>query len=327
MRYVFAPRMHDMAERTTIGPPGTFPGGRVVRRQDIGEVTRFDLPARGRRLLGGYWTTCYRLGDVMVDAGPVHRGKALVAALGPGPIRQVLLTHSHEDHIGGVGALRRAFPEAGIGAHRETLRVLRDPKREQPEQIYRRLVWGWPDAVSGGTALADGDVVTAGPFRFRVVHTPGHSPDHLCFLEEDRGYLFTGDLYVGGRDIGIRSDADIWALIASLERIAALRPKVMLPGAARIPGDPVEALNRKIDYYRQLGERVLQFHARGWPEDRIARSLLGRWHRIELLTQGHFTRLALVRSFLRGSPSHGGTPGVVSLSPDGDSGGSSSTGA
>ena len=46
--------------------------------------------------------------------------------------------------------------------------------------------------------LSDGESIDIGGRRFRVLHTPGHSPGHMCFWEEERGYLFTGDLVYKG---------------------------------------------------------------------------------------------------------------------------------
>jgi glyoxylase-like metal-dependent hydrolase (beta-lactamase superfamily II) len=46
--------------------------------------------------------------------------------------------------------------------------------------------------------LADGDTVDIGQRRVKVIHTPGHSPGHICLFEEERGYLFTGDLIYKG---------------------------------------------------------------------------------------------------------------------------------
>ena len=50
-----------------------------------------------------------------------------------------------------------------------------------------------------GRLLFDGDSLDLGGRRLSVLHTPGHSPGHVCFWEPERGYLFSGDLvYAGG---------------------------------------------------------------------------------------------------------------------------------
>jgi glyoxylase-like metal-dependent hydrolase (beta-lactamase superfamily II) len=158
-------------------------------------------------------------------------------------------------------------------------------------------MWGWPDP-SRGMPVDDGDTVFTEHHAFQVLHTPGHAADHICLYEPAQGWLFTGDLYVGGKDRALRAGYDIWQIIASLERVAALEITTMFPGSARIPDEPQCALADKIAHLEGLGEQVLTLRDKGASVSEIVRRLCGRPMPIELLTLGHFSRRNLVRSYL-----------------------------
>lgn len=261
-----------------------------------GHVTRFDLA----RTLGGrgrYWTTAYLVEGVLVDSGCAHSALELVQALGDIPLVRIVNSHTHEDHIGANGLLQRRQPELEILAHPLALPVLADPRRAQPLHPYRRVLWGWPEP-SQGQPVANGAIIETERYRLQVIYTPGHSPDHICLYENQQGWLFTGDLFIGGQDRVLRADCDIWQIIASLKRIAALPATVLFPGSARVRGNPAEELRAKIAYLEALGERVLDLHRRGWSVREIARTLCGSPMPIEFITLGHFSRRRLVLSYL-----------------------------
>ncbi len=188
-----------------------------------------------------------------------------------------------------------------IRAHPLALPVLADPAGQRLHP-YRRLLWGWPEP-SQGRPVSDGEVIETGRYRFQVVYTPGHGLDHICLYEPEQGWLFTGDLFVGGRDRALREGYDIWAIIASLKRIAALPAKRLFPGSARVRDNAAEEIAAKIEHLEALGERVLALHRQGRSVDQIVRALLGGPMLIEAITLGHFSRRWLVRSYLgAGSP-------------------------
>ena len=133
---------------------------------------------------------------------------------------------------------------------------------------------------------------------FRVVYTPGHSPDHLCLYEPEQGWLFSGDLYVGGRDRATRADYDIWQIIASLKQVAMLPAVKLFPGCAQVRENPKRELDAKISYLEDLGERVLELHRQGWEVQEIVRALYGGPMLVEIFTLGHFSRRRLILSYL-----------------------------
>ena len=268
----------------------------MLKTTQYGDVTRFDL-ARTLAGRGRYWTSAYLVDGMLVDSGCAHTAPEMLHALQYATVVRIANTHTHEDHIGANGLLQRSQPGLEILAHPLALPVLEDPRGCQPLHPYRRLFWGWPEP-SQGCPVSDGDWIETRRFRFQVIYTPGHSPDHLCLYEPQQGWLFSGDLFVGGQDRALRAGYDIWQIIASLKRIAALPAQSLFPGSARVRQHPAEELNAKIDYLENLGRQALELHQKGYNVAAIARRLCGGPMWIEFVTLGHFTRQRLVLSYL-----------------------------
>jgi glyoxylase-like metal-dependent hydrolase (beta-lactamase superfamily II) len=150
----------------------------------------------------------------VIDPGPDDESHlaAINARIGGATVGVVLVTHSHPDHL---------------------------PLAERLASAHHASVRRYPD-------LGDGDVVRVGTLNVTAVYTPGHSADHLCFwLDGDRA-LFTGDLILGsGSSMVTYPEGDVAAYLRSLERVAALRPRLLFPGH----WDPVENAMGKIDEY------------------------------------------------------------------------------
>lgn len=184
---------------------------------------------------------------VLIDAGagdPRHLAD-LEAALGGDRLEEVLVTHGHSDHVGGAGALASRMPH------------VRFSKLPWPERDSRNDI-RWHK-------LADGQRVAAGDDELMAVHTPGHSPDHLCFWHEPTGTVFCGDLAVAGSTVVIPSSAggDLADYLASLERVLALGPSRLLPAHGPVIEDPEKLLRQYIVHRREREEQVLAALAAG----------------------------------------------------------------
>jgi glyoxylase-like metal-dependent hydrolase (beta-lactamase superfamily II) len=183
----------------------------------------------------------------LVDAGvgdPSHVD-AIDAALGGIDLKRVIVTHAHSDHASGAPALASRWPRAAF------------EKVPWPEQDVK-----WP--VSW-LPLADGDELEAGDGRLRVVHTPGHSPDHIALFEPDSRTLLCGDLVVAGSTVVIPGGrgGDLAAYLRSLARVLALEPDRLLPAHGPAVEEPARLIEGYIAHRRMREEQIVASLADG----------------------------------------------------------------
>jgi glyoxylase-like metal-dependent hydrolase (beta-lactamase superfamily II) len=183
----------------------------------------------------------------LIDAGtgdPRHLAE-LMTALQGATLARVLVTHAHVDHASGAVAIHERMPGA---------RFLKMP---WPARDSRYAV-GWE-------AIADGDPLEAGDDMLTAIHTPGHSPDHLCFWHEPSRTLFCGDLAVRGSTVVIPASAggDLSEYLASLERVLALAPSRLLPAHGPVIDNPERVLRNYLAHRREREEQVLAALAAG----------------------------------------------------------------
>jgi glyoxylase-like metal-dependent hydrolase (beta-lactamase superfamily II) len=264
----------------------------VERIETAEQVVRLRV---ARRLpgLASYHTAAYWVDRLLVDTGCAHTAAQLVLALGELGVDQVVNTHSHEDHIGANARVQERFG-CPVLAHPDALPTLENPGL-QKLQLYRRLYWGRPTAAS---CQAVGEWVETRRFRFQVIHTPGHSPDHICLFEAGQGWLFSGDAYIGGEDRALREGYDIYGIISSLRTLAALPVQTIFSGSGSVRTQGAQHLRAKIDYLEDLGRRIRSLEEEGLSPRRIRARLLGAEPAISYLTLGHFSGSRLVRSYL-----------------------------
>ncbi len=179
----------------------------------------------------------------LVDAGvgdPRHLAeidRQLTAA--GARLAHVLVTHGHADHAGGAPALAAAYPQAAFA------------KYPWPDEDARYPV-AW-------RALADGAVLSIGTESLTVLHTPGHSPDHVTLWHEASRAAFTGDLVVAGSSVMIQSSRGgrLTDYLSALERLLALAPATLWPAHGPRIDNPAAVVTGYLAHRRMREEQVL----------------------------------------------------------------------
>jgi glyoxylase-like metal-dependent hydrolase (beta-lactamase superfamily II) len=184
--------------------------------------------------LTGPGTNTYVVGverPVVIDPGcddPGHLARILAVA-GPG-IDRILCTHSHPDHSPGAAWLRE----------RTGARVYGQPA---PDDGHQDPTYA-PDA-----GLVHGERIAVGEATLQAIHTPGHASNHVCFLLEQAGLLFTGDhLMSGSTVIIIPPDGSMRTYLESLRRLRELPLTALAPGHGAVMPDALAEIDRVIGH-------------------------------------------------------------------------------
>lgn len=228
---------------------------------------------------------CWEVDGVLVDPGPQSSMDNLLAALGEEQPRALMLTHIHLDHAAATGALVRRWPELEVYVHERGAPHLIDPAKllASAERLYgdaMERLWGEivPVPEANVKALSGGEDVLG----MRVAYTPGHASHHVCYLHEESGTAFVGDVAavrIPPSDLIVPPtpppDIDIETWLDSIAIVESWRPERLgLTHFGQID-DPIphlgvvrERLREEADLARDLSEVDYERHHR----ERVAAS-------------------------------------------------------
>ena len=226
-------------------------------------------------------------GVVVIDAlGSPALAEALIAAIRQvtaQPIRFVIVTHYHADHIYGLQAFKALG--ASVIAHRAGLAYLGSDTARLRLSASREQLSPWIDdntrLVPADRWLDTDTDLEVGGETFHIRHGgPAHTPEDLLVHAEQAGVMFVGDLVFRGR-IPYVGQADSGQWIASLGRLIQRKPRIVVAGHGPTSFDPLPDLTLTRDYLIHLRQSMAEAAANLAPfEDAYAKA---DWSRFEHL--------------------------------------------
>lgn len=260
-----------------------FPPVEVVRPGIV------SIPTPVKTLPIRYTLSYLLIGDgqaVLVDPGwgssealaALEAGLA-TAGVGIGDLDGIVITHVHPDHHGLTARLLERNPALWIAMHADERGLLLSEEAHIEEYVDTYQAWmaGAGIPVSPTLAdqaarlkhtvmmpeptltLGDGDLVPLAGRRVRAVATPGHTPGHLCLVDDDNDVILTGDHVlprispnIGGHADGMASP--LRSYLASLDRLADVDREVLPAHEWRFRGLPRRVAELQAHHRERLDE-------------------------------------------------------------------------
>ncbi len=216
------------------------PGHAVNIAPDVWRLT-----AANPGVMTGPGTNTYLLGSAttgiaVIDPGPdmaEHIQGILQCAAGP--IKWILCTHTHRDHSPAATRLKALTGAQLIG--------MPAPPHANQDQDFA------PEYIP-----AHQQILMVGGVCLRVLHTPGHASNHLCYLHETERILFTGDHVMQGSTVVINPpDGDMAVYLASLRMLMSETIDYFAPGHGFLIGKPQEAIERLLLHRQDRENKIL----------------------------------------------------------------------
>jgi glyoxylase-like metal-dependent hydrolase (beta-lactamase superfamily II) len=207
----------------------------------------------------------YHLDDILIDTGPYSARRAIHNYIKVHKIDRAFLTHYHEDHAGNA----RYLVDNGIKVqgHEKTVQKLQQNNNLKP---YEYILFG---KLEKAVIEPLPEVIHTKHYELIPIYTPGHSIDHTVYHEPHRGWLFSGDLFLGQKIKYWRKDENMQSTLQSLDCILKLSFDHLYCGHNPKLKNPKKYIELKRQQILDLIEQVNQLAKLGFSRREIISKL------------------------------------------------------
>lgn len=195
----------------------------------------------------------------LIDAGLPFCKKAILKAAADvrKPLRKIVITHAHTDHVGALDGLKEALPDVEVLVPKRELKILKGDVSLEKGEGNMPIRGGVPKNIKTmpDILLEDGDKVGS----LLAIHSPGHSPGMMAFLDVRNNGLIAGDAFQARGGVAVSGDVR-WSFpfpalatwnkevaVESAERLLHYNPALLAVGHGNLLFDPVEKMKQAIE--------------------------------------------------------------------------------
>ena len=240
-----------------------------------------------------YWVAAYLVDGLLIDTGCKYTAEELVEFLEDKNLKMAVNTHYHEDHVGANSMLKKKYG-IPIFASRVSVPLINQVPKLHP---YQEMVWGYPEPSE--VDCLPGRIETE-HFHFNVIDTPGHCKGHVALVEPEKGWCFSGDLFVSQKPTVVRPEEDITQIVRSMKKLIGLKTDrlILFTSVGNVVQDGCQALQSCVDYLQDLSQKAKQLEKQGLSICAIRDRLLGGENHLAAVTDGDFSSENLIRAVL-----------------------------
>ncbi len=232
----------------------------------------------------------YHVDGILIDTGPSKLSKKIKPFILRYPPKEVVITHIHEDHCGMAYWINETIPEIPIYVHPESMEKTPKPAKLP---LYRHLFWGPRKPFK---AKPYPENIETDHYNFKVIYTNGHSSDHVVLYEKERGWLFTGDLFITPKPKVLFCEEDAKKTLTALSKILKLDISELFCAHSGHHKKGYEMLKKKKDYLESLYQEISDLKLQGYSLEEVHRRLFPKSSLITYISRGEWSSFNLVKS-------------------------------
>lgn len=233
----------------------------------------------------------FMIDGLLIDTGPVKGKEKLVPIFQEWPIKQVVLTHHHEDHTG-LAYWIQDHKNVPIYIHESGINIC---ATEGKHPFYRRVFWGKRHPFQ---ALPLGKMFQTPHYTWDVIHTPGHAYDHVTLFNREKKWMFGGDLYVHPKPKSMFVFESLPVMILSLQKILTYDFEVYICSHVGVIEEGRKVIERKLNYLQALQTEILSLYDQGMSAQEIRKRLFPKRHPMNYLSFFENSSKHLIHSVL-----------------------------
>jgi glyoxylase-like metal-dependent hydrolase (beta-lactamase superfamily II) len=232
---------------------------------------------------------------VLIDTAQRHNRINIYQQLKHKKIDVILLTHHHEDHSGNIAYLMKKMNVPAYG-HQLAHEILKKGYTISP---LANILSGSVDKANINV-IQDNEIIETSHHQFRAIYTPGHSDDHFCYYEPNKGWLFSGDLYVADKIKYFAKFESFLTQIDSLKKLLQLDFDVLFCAHNPKVENGKLRLQTKLQYFEDFAGIVIKYRNEGLSTKEIFSKMNLKENYInKYLTFGGFCAENMVYSIVR----------------------------